>query len=67
MPQSVLEAIKSGYWDYEPIDALIDDFLATEALPGSNEKLEILALRVARGLPLWHPEDRRTYDDSNAD
>lgn len=64
MPQSVLEAIKSGEWDYEPLDVLIDEFLATEALPGSHEKLEVLALRVAKGLPLWHPNDRCTYDDS---
>lgn len=67
MPQSVLDAIKAGYWDYEPQRVLMDEFQATEALPGSNEKLEVLARRVALGLPLWHPDDRRTFDDSVAD
>jgi hypothetical protein len=65
--QSVLDAIKAGYWDYEPDDHLIVEFGATEALPGSNEKLEVLAQRVAKGLPLWHPADRRTFDDAVAD
>ena len=39
-------------------------FLATDALPGSPEKLEILARRIRDGLPLWHPDDRHTYDRS---
>ena len=42
----------------------LDD--ATEALPGTEEKLAILSARVARGLPLWHPRDRRTFDDTEA-
>ncbi len=65
MPTSVLEAIKQGFWDYEPGDSEGDDFAATKALPGTGEKLEILAERVRRGLPLWHPSDRRSYDDND--
>ena len=66
MAQSVLEAIKAGIWDFEPNEAESGQFEATEALPGTDRKLEILASRVQAGLPLWHPQDRRTYDDSDA-
>lgn len=34
-----------------------DDFSPTHAPAGSREKLEILAARIERGLPLWHPQD----------
>ena len=67
MPQSVLDAIKMGIWDFEPEQSEISEYDATEALPGTNEKLGILADRVEQGLPLWHPRDRRTYDDSEAE
>jgi hypothetical protein len=63
MPHSVLEAIKLGIWDYEPNDPGRTVYQATRALPGTDEKLEIMAQRVRQGLPLWHPEDRRTYDE----
>jgi hypothetical protein len=63
VPQSVLEAIKEGVWDYEPADADSNEYEATEALPGTDEKLNELARRVERGLPLWHPQDRRTFND----
>ena len=63
MPNSVLEAIQAGIWDYEPENTETNEYEATKALPGSDEKLAVLADRVQQGLPLWHPEDRRTYDD----
>jgi len=62
--ESILEAIKDGQWDYEPEHVESESFDSTGALPGTDEKLEILASRVQTGLPLWHPSDRRTYDDS---
>lgn len=64
MPHSVIEAIKLGLWDFEPDTDTEgeDDFSATEALPGTNAKLEVLALRVESGLPLWHPSDRLTFE-----
>lgn len=65
MAQSILEAIKHGHWDYEPEFRIKDDFLSTGALPGTQEKVDTLADRVRQGLPLWHPEDRRTFDDSD--
>lgn len=62
MPHSVLEAVKLGIWDYEPTEETPKNFQATDAIPGSTEKLSILAQRVQLGLPLWHPKDRRNYD-----
>lgn len=31
----------------------------TDAMPGSDEKIDVLTARVARGEGLWHPKDRR--------
>ena len=63
MPKSILDAIRMGIWDFEP--DLVEDggFDSTKAMPGSREKLTILAERVESGLPLWHTEDRTDYDE----
>lgn len=58
MRRSVLEAIRSGDWNYEPEEVRSSEFEETDSLPGSSAKLDILAERVRRGLPLWHPKDR---------
>jgi hypothetical protein len=58
---SVLEAVKQGQWDFEPPKVEDTCFASTRALPGSNEKLTILAQRIAQGLPLWHSKDCRNY------
>ena len=58
MPKSVLEAIKMGLWDYEPPEVEFSQFDASDAMPGTKEKLRVLAQRVEKGLPLWHAEDR---------
>ncbi len=63
MRNSVLDAIKLGIWDFEPDDVRRSQYNSTVALPGSDEKLEILADRVRQGLPLWHPSDCLSYDD----
>ncbi len=65
MARSILEAIKEGHWDYEPSFRLRDKFDSTVALPGTREKVNTLADRVLNGLPLWHPDDRKTFDDSD--
>ncbi len=63
MPQSVLDAIKSGNWNFEPQEYMVvNNFDSTSALPGTDKKLEVLAERIRNGLPLWHPQDRLTYD-----
>lgn len=64
VPISVLDAVKMGLWDYEPPRVEDSNYTATRALPGSNEKLAILAERLQSGLPLWHPRDSRNYSDS---
>jgi hypothetical protein len=60
--KSVLEAIKQGVWDFEPEVVEEKRFDATAAMPGTDEKLEVLAERVRSGLPLWHGRDRTDYD-----
>lgn len=62
MPKSVLEAVKLGLWDFEPATMESAQFAATGAMPGTKEKLEVLADRVRKGQPLWHPSDRDDMD-----
>jgi hypothetical protein len=59
---SVIEAVKMGNWDFEPDAQDASAFKATKAMPGTDEKLDVMTERVRQGLPLWHPADRRTYD-----
>lgn len=58
MPKSILEAIKEGRWDFEPMEIASAHFDGTDAMPGTWEKVQTLAERVRTGLPLWHPRDR---------
>jgi hypothetical protein len=58
---SVFEALREGIWNFEPEDTKEDEYSSTPAPPGSDSKLEVLAERLAQGLPLWHSKDRRTY------
>lgn len=64
MPNSVLEAIKMGLWDFEPNDEprVSKEFPPTSALPGTEDKLNVLAERVRLGLPLWHDRDRLYFE-----
>ena len=63
MSNSVLDAIKLGRWDFEPTEAQGSEFHATGAMPGTNDKLTVLAERIRRGLPLWHPADRQDCEE----
>ena len=63
VPSSVLEAIREGLWDYEPEEIDDKQFDATGAMPGTDEKVRILAERIEHGLPLWHSRARTDYDD----
>lgn len=67
MSNSILDAIKQGQWDFEPTETDAEHFDSTPALPGSKEKLAILAERIALGLPLWHQSDRRYVHDDSED
>lgn len=66
MPRSVLEAIKQGDWEFEPNSDEPVCLKATSALPGTEEKLNVLAERLKQGLPLWHPSDRQSYDEGES-
>jgi hypothetical protein len=59
--RNVFEAIlETGHdEDFSPLSG--DEFIATDAPAGSRAKIDILASRVLRGEPLWHPEDRSDY------
>ncbi len=35
----------------------VDPYIPTEAKPGSEDKVQMLAARYAAGLPLWHDSD----------
>lgn len=59
--RNVFEAITKYGHDEDFVPHISDDFDPTEAPAGSREKLDILAERVRRGQPLWHPEDRPDY------
>ena len=62
MPKSVLEAIKMGIWDFEPSEVEYSKFNASDAMPGTREKLGMLAERAKKGLPLWHVHDRNDVE-----
>lgn len=48
--------LRYGNHKYNPED--MNMFVATDAVPGSQEKVAILERRAAAGHPLWHPNDR---------
>jgi hypothetical protein len=58
----VLEAIKLGFWDFEPVEVEFSKFSASDAMPGTTAKVQVLAERVRRGLPLWHNADRNDME-----
>ena len=59
--QNVFDAIlKYGHdEDFVPVEK--DEFEATDAPAGSDEKIEALRRRIAQGVPLWHESDRQDY------
>ena len=63
MYKNVLDAIREGDWFFEPEDVDPNRYQATGAVPGTREKLDILAERARIGLPLWHRSDRADYEE----
>jgi len=47
VPQSVLDAIRLGLWDFEPGSGGSLPVRPTGAMPGTTEKLNVLAERLA--------------------
>ena len=58
---NVFEAILEYGHDEDFVPNEGDDFNATDAPAGSEEKIEALRQRVLSGMPLWHGEDREDY------
>jgi hypothetical protein len=67
MLKNVLQAIREGDWYFEPKEVDSSGFAATTAIPGTKEKLAVLASRISAGLPLWHEDDRSDYDEEECD
>ena len=75
MPKSVLEAIKMGIWDFEPPEIEYNKFEASDAMPGTREKLIALgragrtrAPSVARAAiaTTWNRRRRRRHEPAKA-
>jgi hypothetical protein len=64
--KSVLDAIREGDWFFEPAEVKPEQYSATKAIPGTREKLAVLAARAQAGLPLWHKADRSDYEDADS-
>lgn len=63
MHKNVLDAIRDGDWLFEPEEVDPNRYQATNAIPGTRDKLHILAERARAGLPLWHEQDRADYEE----
>jgi len=59
--RNVFDAIKECGHDEDFVPVETEEFKPTDAPAGSPRKLEVLAERVRKGLPLWHPLDRSDY------
>ncbi len=59
--RNVFEAILECGHDEDFFPVETEEFIATEAPAGSRAKLDVMADRVKKGLPLWHDEDRSDY------
>jgi hypothetical protein len=59
--RNVFEAILERGHDEDFVAVETEEFIGTDAPAGSAEKLQVLAERVMRGLPLWHSDDRSDY------
>jgi hypothetical protein len=58
---NVFEAILEYGHDEDFLPHEGEEFVATDAPAGSEEKIEALRQRVLAGMPLWHQEDREDY------
>jgi len=59
--RNVFQAILECGHDEDFLPMETEEFNPTDAPAGSKAKLEILAERVKKGVPLWHPMDRSDY------
>ena len=60
-PYNVFEAILTNGHDEDFSPKESEDYDATNAPAGSEDKIEIMRRRIAQGVPLWHRHDRSDY------
>ena len=65
MANSILEAVKIGLWDFLPHMVDYDELEASDGMPGTREKLDILAEHLRRDVPIRHFDD--FLDDDRLD
>jgi len=54
---SILEAVKMGLWNFQPHTIDYRELEASDAMPGTREKLDILVEHLRRDVPTWHIDD----------
>ena len=59
--RNVFEVINEDGDDTRFVPLPSDDFIATEAPAGSQQKIDDLRRRLELGVPLWHADDRKDY------
>ena len=59
--RNVFEVIRDEGDDTNFVPVEGDDFIATDAPAGSQQKIDDLRRRLEQGVPLWHEEDRKDY------
>ena len=58
MGNSILEAVKMGLWDFLPHTVDDRELEASDGVPGTREKLDILAEHLRRDRrPIWPVDD----------
>ena len=59
---NVFDEIARVGHDEDFVPAVTPEFCRTDATAGSTAKFDVVAKRRRKGLPLWHPEDRCSYE-----
>ena len=59
--RNVFEAILECGHDEDFVPTESAEFRRSDAPAGSRAKIDTLAERILRGLPLWHSDDRADY------
>ena len=62
MANSILEAVKMRLWDFQPLRIDYSEIEASDNMPGTREKLDILAEHLRRDAVIWDSDDRRGDD-----
>ena len=62
-PDTVLDAVYGPGYGEDFVPTGNDAFHSTDAIPGTMEKLDVMAERIANGQPLFHEGDRESYDE----